>query len=377
MSSRPRRPPGLPSRTASQNTSRPTRRLTDNLRNEVLSILGERGPKGLTALAITTELHRRGLWGGKRKLDKNLKGTVARNLRTMEASSLYPIGRKRSSGHEEGDLWRVSGEGGIQRPGMTLAEAVALSLVAEEIRQLLPASLRASLEPRLAEAEKRIETASRAEGSASRWRQKVRSVPRHLEMVPPPIDPKVLKEVQDAVLREQTLRIRYTTLNMGGVGDRAQRKTKEIVVEPYGLLQMGNKTYAVAREQTVGKRVQLYALHRMEEAIWTGSSRKYKPEDLDQFIADGRHIVGTNEHVLFEARVSKNLQKILRETPLAQTMEIEPDEDRYRIRATIRYNLALEQWVLGHGQDIQVLGPADLVRKLNQHVAGMRVAYGV
>jgi predicted DNA-binding transcriptional regulator YafY len=73
-------------------------------------------------------------------------------------------------------------------------------------------------------------------------------------------------------------------------------------------------------------------------------------------------------------RVSENLAKILRETPLAPKQQIKASAEGVTVVAAVRDTPALRRWILGHGRALQVLGPAGLraeIRKSARAAAAM------
>jgi predicted DNA-binding transcriptional regulator YafY len=99
------------------------------------------------------------------------------------------------------------------------------------------------------------------------------------------------------------------------------------------------------------------------------------PFDLDAYVASDAHEVGTGEPIALHARVSANLAKILRETPIAKGQTLEREGEHYRLGANVRYHQGLRRWILGHGHAIEVLGPPSLRKDIASVAARMATHY--
>jgi len=331
---------------------------TLELRNQILQMLPTRGT-GITVLELTTKLHSLGFDATKK--------TVQRNLDALAASGVYPID---CNDKAEPYGWRWAEGMAFSQHGMSVAEAIALTLVAKELRRILPKSLLAAIEPQIAYARGKLDAEVRSRRNrVSGWASKVCSVPRHQELVPPKVDPDVLEVIEEAVLAEKQLDLTYQKL---GEAMPAERR-----VEPLAILQRGPTTYVVARPAQ-GKGPQLYAVHRATKASIVAARVRREGFDLEQFVASQRHIVGANQEVDLVARVDGNLVRILRETPLEPAMTIHDKGDGwFQIQARVTYNTALEQWLLGHGRAIEVLEPRVLREAIRAHATAMNNTYTI
>ena len=106
------------------------------------------------------------------------------------------------------------------------------------------------------------------------------------------------------------------------------------------------------------------ALHRIKHAEMTEDTA-HAPADfnLDAYIAAGELNVRCGTDIHLKCRFLKPHGLYLQETPLStdQTITWE-DETTFTLEATVTWSAALMRWLLGWSADIEVLGPADLVK---------------
>jgi predicted DNA-binding transcriptional regulator YafY len=314
---------------------------------KLLQLLPSRGP-GKTAETLQQLLDHDGF-------PVNLR-TVQRDLLVLKV--VFPIDMLRGEDSRSPYRWRWQENACLELGGLTLGEALSLKLVEGTLKHLLPTDLVHSLKPRFALAE-RVLAELQPRNRAARWPNKVRAIPRTLESAPPKVDQDILRTVQEALLHDEQLEIVYQALADEAPGKR--------LVHPRALLHKGQVTYLVAtRDDTDEPR--LYAIHRTTAAFTTGRRVRPIPFDLDRYVVSEAHEPGDNAPITLEARISTNLAKILRETPLTADMTLKPDDTGFRIKAEVRDNLALRRWILGHGKAIEVLRPTSLRKAIAETV---------
>ena len=88
--------------------------------------------------------------------------------------------------------------------------------------------------------------------------------------------------------------------------------------------------------------------------------------DLDQAIGDGRVDFGQGDLIDLELRVRGYLTEVVRYCPLAaeQRHEDEPPESEFELRlwARVPSTGQLLRWLLGAGNNVEVIAPLDLRR---------------
>jgi predicted DNA-binding transcriptional regulator YafY len=319
---------------------------------EILRILPTQGA-GLTVTEIEQALTSRAFVAHHR--------TVERDMKVLP--QCFPI---HVDDHEKPFRYRWRDARGFNFPALTMDDALTIKLAESALRTLMPVELLQGLGPRFQAATDRL-AQMKGQTRNARWPNLVRAIPRTFELAPPRISAGILEAVQEALLASEQLDIEYQSLQDAAFEARR--------ISPHALLHKGQVTYLVAtRDPEKGLRT--YALHRMKSAKLTGLKATRSDFDLDAYIANEAHEPGPNTPITLEARVSANLAKILRETPLNPDMSMKPDGAEFRIKAEVRENQALYRWILGHGKAIEILRPtslrksiADTVRAAADHYA--------
>lgn len=320
---------------------------------ELLRLLPSR-PPGITAGELAGRLQELGFGVSKRTVERDL----------VELTTLFGIVcNDRNTPY--GWHW-MSGEP-ANLPGISLTDAVSLSLIEDFVRPLLPAAMLTTLEARFRLARSKLQQL--AEGNpAARWIDKVQYVPPTLALLPPQLAESVLATVQEGLLSERQIRIAYRR--------SSSAQSRELILHPLGIAQRGSVAYLVATAYDYAD-VRLYALHRMQSAsVLDEPIRKPADFSLDRYIADGKLHFGTGEAIRLRARVNGYLASILEETPLAadQTIADEPPE-KFIVEASLKDSWQLRWWLLSHGASIEIISPPELRQWAQETLAGALANY--
>ncbi|MTW22833.1 helix-turn-helix transcriptional regulator [Allochromatium palmeri] len=188
---------------------------------------------------------------------------------------------------------------------------------------------------------------------------RLRILPDTLRLQPVELYAGVLRAVIQALIQQRVLRVRY----LKPTGDR-----RESDLHPQALVQRGPIPYLFALKDDEVEPVRLYALHRMTHAelLPEVEARAAEGFDLDTAIADGRADFGAGQRIELELRVRGYLARILPDCPLEpnQRWEDEPDDSDFEIRvwASVPSTGQLLRWLLGAGDNLEVMAPPDLRR---------------
>jgi predicted DNA-binding transcriptional regulator YafY len=300
---------------------------------ELLKILPSRGA-GTSSRELAQTLARRGFSVTKRTVERDL----------YELLSHFPI-ECNTAGTPFGWRWRLGAC--LDLPGLTLPEALSMSLLEDYLKPLLPLSFREALQPRFQLAATKIEALGN--NPASSWPEKVRVLSPGINLIPPPIDQKVLETVQEGLFDDEQLAISYCALG----NEKATVQT----VHPLGLVQRGPVTYLIATAFNY-ENIRIYAVHRIVSAEKTGEPcNRPKDYSLDQYIKDGGMSFGDGEFIKLKASVSEYLARILQETPLSEDMVITERNGKYLLSCTVANTGQLLWWILSLGDGIEVLAP--------------------
>lgn len=147
-------------------------------------------------------------------------------------------------------------------------------------------------------------------------------------------------------------------------------------------MQRGPVAYLFALKNEEEEPVRLYALHRMIEAraLPEQPARAAAGFDLDQAIRTGKVDFGQGDLIDLELRARGYLAELLLVCDLAagQTVEDEPEGSDFdlRIRARVPSTGQLLRWLLGAGDNIEVVAPPDLRHMVAVQAAKVAALYG-
>jgi proteasome accessory factor B len=235
----------------------------------------------------------------------------------------------------------------------TIHDLAAEAVPRRQLERLWQRLLTNTAEPRLDEARLRI-------------------VPDTFRLQPVELRKGVLKAVIQSLIQRCALQILYVKPE----GQRA-----EVCLHPQALVQRGPIPYLFALKNDEDEPLRLYALHRMvRAAAWAElPARPAAGFDLDRAIADGRADFGQGELIDLELRVRGYLTEVVRYCPLAagQRQEDEPPESDFKLRVWARVPSTgqLLRWLLGAGDNVEVMGPADLRRIVAAQAAKAAAIY--
>ena len=209
-------------------------------------------------------------------------------------------------------------------------------------------------------------------GSSLHDEGKRRPMPDTLRLCPPAIPPGVLEAVIAALQKDCALEVRYEDA-------QGQRATARL--HPQALLQRGPIPYLFALKNDETAPVRTYALHRMlrARALLTVPVRQAPGFDLDQAIASGQVDFGRGKVIDLELRVRGYAVEVLRVCPItpAQRIEDEPADSPFlaRVRVQVPETGALLRWLLGLGENVEVVAPAILRQVMREEAFKMARHY--
>ena len=321
---------------------------------ELLKLLPSRGP-GKTATVLAGELQEAGFKVSKRQVERDLGELFDAFQHALNCNN---------AGVPYGWHW-IPGKSS-DLPGLSLAEALSLNIIEETLKPLLPKSVLEALSPRLKQAQAKLDTLQPTNRTA-RWARKVRTVTPALPLLPPKVDAAALEELQEALLADEQVRVRYRSAG--------EAKPGELVLHPLALVQRGPVTYLVATAFTYND-IRLYAVHRFTKAERTGEPSSAPPGfSLDAYLASGALQFSAKGSIPLKAEVSPDLAGILAETPLAADQNITTDDGRFVVTATVPQSQQLRHWLLSQGAAVEVLEPVALRNELGAQITAMAARY--
>ena len=202
--------------------------------------------------------------------------------------------------------------------------------------------------------------------------KRLRIVPDNFRLQPVELYTPVLQAVITALVQRTALKVLYEN----AAGERAEAE-----LHPQALVQRGPIPYLFALKNDEAQPVRLYALHRMiRAAVQPGSPARIADGfDLDDAIRKGKADFGQGTLVDLELRVRGYLAMLLSVCPLSEQQQTkdEPDGSEFTLRVWARVPSTgqLLRWLLGSGDNLEVVAPADLRHIVAVQAAKMAACY--
>jgi predicted DNA-binding transcriptional regulator YafY len=316
-----------------------------------------RHPRKITATALCASLNQDGFAVGKR--------TVERDLQSL--AMIFPLVSDERS-KPFGWSWQKDAPA-FDLPGISNSEAITLLLSREHLRNLLPASTIAQLQPYFALAEQKLSALEQHSGIAG-WQHKVRVIPPTQPLLAPKIDEAVQATLHEALLNERQCNVTYQK--------REATESENYPVHALGLVQRGQVLYLVCTIKAYPQ-LRLLALHRIRAAeLMSEAISKPADFDLDKYIASGALGWFPKETIHLNAIFTAEVAAHLYETPLSedQTMTELPD-GRIQLTATVQETLQLRWWLQGFGDAVEVVEPVHLRKQIAESVHHLAERYEI
>ncbi|XOV89794.1 MAG: helix-turn-helix transcriptional regulator [Pseudomonadota bacterium] len=247
--------------------------------------------------------------------------------------------------------WRRESEL-LELPRMDAPLALTFQLAERFLKDMIPATVLAELKPYFSRARQVLNNID--ETGFNEWSDRVRIIPRTQPLLPAPVEPDILSQIQTALLRRKQFRGRYRRRD----GDEA-----EYLFHPLGLIFRNSVVYLVACVWDYDD-VRHYALHRFVEITPINEpAREPNNFSMDAHLATGvaEYADPGAKHIKLVARFDPYAVQHLRETPLSEDQRLkELNDGRVELRATVLSTWQLRWWLLGFGGQVEVVGPKGL-----------------
>lgn len=314
-----------------------------------------RFPKKITAADICSLLEAEGFTVGKR--------TVERDLQSL--SAIFPLVVDERS-KPFGWSWGKDAPS-FDLPGLNLSECLTLLMAREHLRSIMPTSTVSQMEPYFHLAEQKLNSLD-GHSDVAGWIDKVRIVPATQPLIAPEIDSQVLATVQQALLENKQCQIVYRKRDVA--------EDDEYPIHPLGLVQRGQVLYLVCSIKTYSD-IRLLAVHRIQAAsVIDQTAVPPKGFDLDSYLQSGAMGWSSTKPISLVAAFSVDAGIHLRETPLADDQVIEfLADDRMLVKASVLETQQLLWWLLGFGDAVEVIEPADLREQIAAKARRMLACY--
>lgn len=314
-------------------------------------------PGGIDVAGIEERLSDQGYSISRRQIQRDL-----RNL-----SMPFPIREEKKEGSKANIWFWMEGTEVMDIPKMDPQTALTFTLVEAFLKKVLPVSILNNLDPHF----------KRAKGILSgllgehpyKWYEKIRIIPRGQALVSPPVDRNILETLHEALRLKKQIKVLYQT--------RGAEKPKEYIIHPLGLVFKHELVYLVGTLWSYDDIKQL-ALHRFKSAeIINSKGKKPKHFDLDKYILEGEFSYPVNEkpiklHLAFAAGAIGHLF----ESPLAADQKITKQKDgRFLLKATVKETSELHWWLLGFGDNVEVIKPKALRKQFAGTFSNLATMY--
>jgi len=253
-------------------------------------------------------------------------------------------------------------------PGLSVPEALTLTLVEQHLRNHLPPSTIDALQPHFQSAARAL---SSIDGSAmsKAWLNKVRGVTPQQPLLPPAMSEECQRTIYLGLMKDMQLKLHYKKrdASVAAVYD---------TVHPLAIVQRGALIYLVCMFAEYDD-VRTLALHRVQQAELVHVSARAKPGfDLDAYIASGQFGFRTGDPITLRATFSRAAGEHLYETPLSSDQKLVAGERGcIELHATVASTRSLVWWLLGFGDGVTVHEPAELRAEIRDTAARMVSAY--
>jgi predicted DNA-binding transcriptional regulator YafY len=291
------------------------------------------------------------------------KRTVERDLK--ELAEVFPIVVD-SRDKPYGWSW-LRDASSFDLPGLTVPEALTLTLVEQHLRHHLPPVTVDALRPHFQSAARTLSAVDDCAPSRA-WLDKVRSVPPQQPLQPPRMDEECQRQVYLALMQDRQLKLHYHKRD-------AQQPTVYPAVHPLAVVQRGGLVYLVCMFAGYDD-VRTIALHRVQQAeVLYEPARRKAGFDIDAYIDSGQFGVIAGDPIALRAVFSRAAGEHLFETPLSADQVLTVDAGGLRLAATVPHTKALVWWLLGFGDGVVIEAPAGLREELAGIAVRMAAAY--
>lgn len=236
-------------------------------------------------------------------------------------------------------------------PGMDLHAALAFHMAGELLRPIFPQISLNRLQPHFNQAAAVLRNAGKESGPSA-WTGRVSVAHRGQVLQPPVVLPEVQATIETALLENRWVRVEYVS--------HQQTEPRAMHLNPLGLVFRDDVFYLVATawEYTEFRH---YALHRMRAATLLDRERSVPPGfDLEAYVRRSFQYPLADKPINLKLWISNSVAKFVQDMPLHPEQQLQPAEDGMILSATVEDSRQLRWWLLGVGDEVEVLAPENL-----------------
>lgn len=254
---------------------------------------------------------------------------------------------------------------GLEVPGMSHLTALVFQQASRYLRPLMPASELELLEPYFQRANQAL-----AHTRWEDWGSKVMHIESGPRLRPPEIAPQVRGVVYEALLEGTRLEVEYIP--------RYENAPRTYEVNPLGIVTREGLTYLVCTLWDYSDVRQL-ALHRVQAArLLDKPAASIEGFDLARYVHEEFAFAfpESRKPMRLEVLFDEGAAFHLTERPLTEDQEIARTRDgRFRLTATVAETSELRWWLLGFGDQVEVVAPKKLRQEFKETAENMAGFY--
>lgn len=313
-----------------------------------------RFPRKIDAATLEKRLENAGYTMSRRTIERDLV-KLSRSLPLL-ADDAKP----------QGWSWRADAQQ-LDVPTLEPQAALVFHLAEKYLRPLLPASTLDYLSPWFRTASGVLDNQG---NGLSEWRKKVRVLAPGQPLQPPVLDAAVQEVVTQALLQNLRISTKYRPRN--------GKEDKDYVVNPLGLVVRDQALYLVGTLWDYPDIKQL-VLNRMHSAtLQDESAKRLKGFNLDDYIASGEFgwPAESGKTINLVAEFSRDAAVTIIERPMEKNQKVEDvDGKTVRLTATVPDTRELRSWLLGFGNQVEVVAPESLRGEMRGAILALAKRY--
>jgi predicted DNA-binding transcriptional regulator YafY len=240
----------------------------------------------------------------------------------------------------------------LDLPAMDPHTALTFQVLSTFSQKLLPPSTLKHMSPHIELSKKVLDNLTKS--AQTSWTGKIQTVSNNQPLLPPKIDQEVLDAIYTGLFEEKCFSGLYRT--------RGKKKYEDWEFNPLGIVFKDSVVYLVATLWNYTDVLQ-FALHRFKSVeIMEKPCRIPDGFRLADYVNQGEFQYPDEEgEVEFKALFSEGAAIHLHETKLSSDQQLSDVEDgRVLVKATIQMTSQFSWWLLGFGDQVEVLEPKKL-----------------
>ena len=289
--------------------------------------------------------------------------TIQRDLKVL--SGILPlVSDERDKPY--GWSWHKSAQG--LNPVMDPIEALTFSLAEEYLEPIMPSKSFKRMKIFFDRANNGLKEMDKS--SIKNWRDNVRVVPQWQSLIAPDINENTEAEIYDALLKGNQLTVEYLK--------RGEKKADERVINPLGIVLQGVVHRLICTMEDSPDTPRHLPIHRFKSAQWNGKKLSQPVGfKIDEFIANQNigYLI-SQKPIKLEAVFQSLAGFHLTETPISKNQDLKQLKDgSYRLRATLPNTSQLRWWLLGFGDQVEIINPRTLREEFKEKFNNLSKTY--